>query len=182
MPARLHNLILTAVFVYLVAAQASDVFHITSKPQKVPSSVQFTYPGTGLDCPKVRPVNTTTFDWWYFDAVSSDLASGDLSSVVVTFYDATAGGFEALSKTNTKLEVSITGSFSDGTPFSIDSFPSEANVTTYGDNAEGQWGKYASWTSTPDLKYWTIAFQDQRQGVSGSMTLESVRAYFLEIP
>lgn len=151
-----------------------DVITIKNKPKKVPSKVQFSYPGSGLDGPKVRPVNTTTFDWWYFDAVSSDLANGDLSSVVVTFYDATAGGFAALSKTNTKLEVSITGSFQDGTPFGFSAFPAEAVVTTYGDNTQGQWGKYGSWTSSADLKYWTIAFQDQRRNITGSMTLESV--------
>ena len=40
-----------------------NVFHITAKPEKVPSHVEFTYPGTGLDGPAVRPVNATTFDW-----------------------------------------------------------------------------------------------------------------------
>ena len=177
MPSLLHSVIFAFLHLSPALAQSrhgGDVFHIHKEPEKVPSKVQFTYPGTGLDGPKVKPVNTTTFDWWYFDAVSSELAEGDLSSVVVTFYDATAGGFEALSKTNTKLEVSITGSFKDGTPFGVDAFPADAVVTTYGDNSEGQWGKYGSWTSSPDLKWWNIAFQDPKNGVTGSMTLEAV--------
>lgn len=157
-----------------------DVFHINAKPEKVPSSVEFTYPGTGFDGPKVRPVNTTTFDWWYFSAISSDIANGDLSSAVVTLYDASPGGFAALSNKTTKLEVSLTGSFKDGTPFGIVAFPATAVVVTDGDDSEGRWGNYGSWTSFADLKKWEISFQDEEQGVKGSMTLDSVRFALLQ--
>lgn len=115
-------------------APRSDVFHIDWKPRKVPSQVEFEYSGAGLDGPKVKPANTTTFDWWYFDAVSDDLASGDLSSVVLVFYDATPGGFAALSNKTTKLEASITGSFKDGTPFGISGYPAEATVISNRDS------------------------------------------------
>ena len=176
------SLILSCSLISLTFAHPKhhpDVFHINETPEKVLSAVQFTYPGTGFDGPKVRPVNTTTFDWWYFDAVSSDLASGDLSSVVVTFYDATAGGFEALSETDTKLEVSISGSFKDGAPFGIDAFPAEAVVVTTGESSQGIWGKYGSWKASPNLKWWDIHFQDKKKGVKGSMTLESVCRFYL---
>ena len=152
-----------------------DVFHINAKPEKVPSIVEFTYPGIGFDGPKVKPVNTTTFDWWYFSAISSDIADGDLSSAVVTFYDATPGGFAALSNKTTKLEVSLTGSFKDGTPFGIDAFPATAVVVTEGDGSAGRWSNYGSWTSFGNLQTWEISFQDAEQGVKGSMTLDSVR-------
>ena len=124
---------------------------------------------------QVRPVNSSTYDWWYFDAVSSDVANGDLSSVVVVFYDATPGGFEALSNKTTKLETSITGSFKDGTPFGISAYPAEAVVITEGDTSTGKWGDYASWCGSPDLKRWEIRFDDEKYGVSGSMRIESVR-------
>ena len=151
-----------------------DIYHINAKPKKVPSEVEFTYPGTAFDGPKVRKVNTTTFDWWYFSAISSDLADGDLSSAVVNFYDATPGGFAALSNTTTKLEASLTGSFKDGTPFGIDAYPASAVVVTAGDGSEGRWGEYGSRKGCSELKRWEVCFQDETQGVKGCMNLESV--------
>jgi hypothetical protein len=151
-----------------------DIFHIDAKPRKVPSEVEFTYPGTGFDGPKVRPVNSSNFDWWYFSAISSDLADGDLSSAVVTFYDATPGGFAALSNKTTKLEVSLTGSFKDGTPFGIDAYPASAVVVTAGDGSEGRWGEYGSWKGCSELKKWEVCFHDEDLGVKGCMNLESV--------
>lgn len=150
-----------------------DSFHIDAKPESVPSDVEFTYSGTSFDGPKVRPVNRTTFDWWYFSAISSDLASGDLSSAVVTFYDATPAGFAALSNKTTKLEVSLTGSFKDGTPFGIDAFPATAVVVTVGDGSVGKWGEHGYWKGASDLTKYDISFRDDSTGTKGSMTLES---------
>ena len=80
-------IVLTPVLAHTPRSSSSshDVYYIHPKPENVTSNVEFKYSGTGLDAPKVEPVNTTTFDWWYFDAVSSDLASADLSSVVAKF-------------------------------------------------------------------------------------------------
>lgn len=159
--------------VFAHPAPHPDVFHINYKPEKVPSAVEFTYSGSSLDGPKVEPVNTTTFDWWYFDAVSADIAEGDLSSVVVVFYDATPGGFEALSNKSTKLEASITGSFKDGTPFGISAYPANAVVRTEGDTSSGKWDG-VSWHGSSDLKSWEIKFDDAEHKVSGSMKIKSV--------
>ncbi len=152
-----------------------EVFHIQAEPEKVPSSVEFTYTGTSLDGPKVKPVNTTTFDWWYFDAVSVDLAKGDLSSIVINFYDATPGGFEALTNTTTKLETSLTGTFRNGSMFSVAGYPAAAVVLTEGDSSAGRWGEYSYWEGSWDLKRWKIAFEYEALGIKGSMLLESVR-------
>lgn len=154
-----------------------DIFKIQAAPEKVLSKVEFTYPGPGqesLDAPKVRPVNTTTFDWWYFSAISSNLPSDDLSSAVVTFYDATPAGFAALDNKTTKLEVSLTGSWPDGTPFGFDAFPAEAVVVSdIGEGTVGRWGEFASWKGS-GLRKWEIRFADESQGVKGVMRLESV--------
>lgn len=150
-------------------------FILTGDHKRSHLRLNLLYSGASLDGPKVRPVNTTTFDWWYFDAVSDDLAAGDLSSVVLVFYDATPGGFAALSNKTTKLETSITGSFKDGTPFGVDDYPAEAVVITDGDSSTGKWGDYASWEGSADLKSWEIRFQDESKGISGCMRLESVK-------
>ena len=145
-----------------------EIYHITSTPAHTPSKV--IYPGNFLDGPKVKPVNTTTFDWWYFDAVSSSLPSGDHSSVVFTFYDATNSGFEVLNKAKTRLDAQLSGTFRNGTPFLIDAYPSKAD----GVGSDGRWGKYASWKGSPDARFWQVNFEDAKYGIKGSMTLESV--------
>ncbi|KAK4546232.1 hypothetical protein LTR36_002369 [Oleoguttula mirabilis] len=150
--------------------------HISSAITNTTSTVEWIYNGTSLDGPKVHPVNSTTFDWWYFDAVSSDLASGDLSSVVINFYTASPGGFGALSNNkSTILETTITGTLSDGTPFGFGKFPADATVVTDGEGSAGVWGEGGTeWSSSPDLKHWVIKFDDPEDNVSGQMTLQSV--------
>ncbi|KAK5680735.1 hypothetical protein LTR17_027521 [Elasticomyces elasticus] len=65
---------------------AAVTTYLNSTILTTPSTAEFTYPGTGFGGPKIHPVNGTNFDCWYFDAVSSDLLEGDLSSVIIVFY------------------------------------------------------------------------------------------------
>jgi len=138
------------------------------------SDVEWTYAGTSLDGPKVHPVNATTFDWWYFDAVSSNLAQGDLSSVVINFYTLSSVAFPSNSNTSTILDTSISGTFANGTPFGFDAYPAHATIATYGDSSAGSWGGDSEWSSSPDLVHWTIFFNDAALGINGSMTLTSI--------
>ncbi|TKA81668.1 hypothetical protein B0A55_01333 [Friedmanniomyces simplex] len=127
--------------------------HINSAILTTPSTTEWTYNGTALDGPKTHPVNGTNFDWWYFDALSSDLPSGDLSSVVVNFYTTSSVGFFGKTQNDSVLVTTITGTFRDGTPFGIDVFPDEATISTEGDRSSGQWGTAATcWTSSPDRR------------------------------
>jgi hypothetical protein len=56
------------------------------------SVAQFTSGVTGFDGPKVSSLNGTSYDWWYFDAVSST----SNASIVLVFYIATDAGFPFL--------------------------------------------------------------------------------------
>lgn len=156
---------------------ARTTTHISSTLLNTTSSVDWTYNTTNpLDGPKVHPVNGSTFDWWYFDAVSSNLSANDLSSVVLTFYTASPTGFAALANTSTVLQASITGTLADGTPFEYDEFPAAATVVTEGDGSAGVWGEEGDvgWSSSPSLRHWTVEFHSPSNNVSGSMSLESL--------
>lgn len=48
------------------------------------SSAIFTSTSDGLDGPKITPVNSTSWDWWYFDVVSADAQS---SAVLLTLVE-----------------------------------------------------------------------------------------------
>jgi len=46
-------------------------------------------------------------------------------------------------------------------------------VTT-ADSSVGRWGDYGYWKGSADLKTWKITFDDKEDGVTGSMTLNSI--------
>ena len=48
----------------------------------LPTTALFTSSSFGFDGPKAHPINLTTYDWWYFDAVSADA----MQSIVVVFF------------------------------------------------------------------------------------------------
>ncbi|KAK5683567.1 hypothetical protein LTS10_005100 [Elasticomyces elasticus] len=149
--------------------------YLNSTILTTPSTAEFTYPGTGLDGPKVHPVNGTNFDWWYFDAVSDDLAEGDLSSVIIVFYTLSQTAFFGQRLNDSVLAVSIAGTLRDGTPNYINLQPGEATITTLGDSSAGQWGSgpnNASWSSSPDLRTWVVTFNNEI--VNGSLTMTSI--------
>ena len=117
----------------------SNVEHVNTTILNTTSTVEFTYDSSiGLDAPKVHPVNRTTWDWWYFDVVSDELASGDLSSLAITFFIASPFGYEPLTDNTTTLASTIMGTFKNGTPIFINGYPDQATVVSEGDVTDGQ--------------------------------------------
>ena len=139
-----------------------------------PSSVQFTYPGYGLDGPRVDHVNSTVFDWWYFDMVSSNVAEGDLSSVVAVFYDGTSGGFQQMPDSPNKIPMSLVGTFPNGTTWRTYSFTSEAVVVADGTHSQGSWGDIGHWAGDTESGTWAASFDLEEHGVRGTFRLKSV--------
>lgn len=80
--------------------------------------------GKSLDVPRIFPrPNSTSFNWWYFDAVNPANLN---ESVVIVFYLATNESFALTA--NTSVSVDIYLSWADGSSFSIsiDSKPSNS--------------------------------------------------------
>lgn len=140
-----------------------------------PSSAQFTYPGYGLDGPRVDHVNSTVFELWYFDMVSDNVADGDLSSVVAVFYDGTSGGFQSMTESSNKLPMAFAGTFPNGTVWRTYTFMDEAVVIAGETRSQGSWGGFGSWQGDVDSGVWEASFDLEAQGVSGTFRLESVR-------
>ncbi|KAJ7689381.1 hypothetical protein B0H17DRAFT_1066380 [Mycena rosella] len=137
-------------FIALVFAKtcctAKTVYNI-SVVDNAPSTVDFISSDTGLDAPKVRPINASAIDWWYFDVVSTDPKSR--ASVVVVF---SAGGMPGM-----PLRVQATVSFPNGTLTSTETpVPAEsATVTAEGNGSSGDWhGSGITWRySAPSGTY-----------------------------
>ncbi|KAH9207554.1 hypothetical protein DL95DRAFT_482702 [Leptodontidium sp. 2 PMI_412] len=140
-----------------------------------PSTAQFVSTAQGLDAPKVHPVNATTFDWWYFDAVSTD----SQESVVIVFYMSTDLGFP-FRLPGAAISVDIFVSFADGSLlfYPINSLPGSlgsATVVSEGQGASGVWRNSGfSFDGEDDLSRYTVTIDNPVLGVKGTLVLDSV--------
>jgi len=139
---------------------------------------------SGLDGPKMAPkINATTFDWWYFDAVSED----DSCAVVVVFYLSTDIGFPFVPPLSA-ISVDIFATFADGSNLFIplNSLPLDAGaatIVTDGDGASGIWkGTGFSFMGAPDLSKYVVKIDSPLIGVKGTLELYSVRLQSLTVP
>lgn len=129
-----------------------------------------------LDGPKIASTaNDTTYDWWYFDAVSESTNQ----SICVVFYNSGEDGFvnpwweEALS-------VSVTGTFANGTLYNLVAGSADGAEVSYDEN-----GISVNYTSagisftgssiTADTVTYTVTLDSEEIGVSGSLSFTSVR-------
>ncbi|KIW17327.1 hypothetical protein PV08_04519 [Exophiala spinifera] len=124
-----------------------------------------------LDGPKLTPwPNATSYDWWYFDVVSTS----NNASFVSTFF-LNRGAFRGVNETAPNVvDASVT--FPNGTAVDTTTFVDlneNVTVTTLGNGSSGDWtGTGANWNGSPDLKSYTINYNSS--AIKGSIVLTSV--------
>ncbi|KAE9365283.1 hypothetical protein N431DRAFT_387394 [Stipitochalara longipes BDJ] len=124
-----------------------------------------------LDGSQLSAVNNSSWDWWYFDAVSPDAKS----NVVVVFFTASSMGFPFVGPSEDVTRFEIHALLPNGTLFNALISAEEAVITTVGEGSSGDFkGTNASWTGTPDLKYYKIEVNSPANGVFGTFNLRSV--------
>ncbi|KFY46509.1 hypothetical protein V495_02405 [Pseudogymnoascus sp. VKM F-4514 (FW-929)] len=157
----------------VLAATTSHTY--TNVIQTGPSEALMVSDGSALDGPKLTPGNNaTTFDWWYFDAVSTNGAS----AVVMVFYLSTDLGFPFVPPLST-LSVDIFATFDDGSLvfLPLNNLPykaGQATVTTDGDGASGNWqGTGFSFEGSPDLSTYKVMVDSPILAIKGTLELKS---------
>lgn len=146
---------------------AQTVYNI-SVVDNATSTVDFTSSATGLDAPKVHPVNASAVDWWYFDVVSTDPNSS--ASVVFVF---ASGGLPGL-----PLRVQATVSFPNGTLTSTEVFaPADsATVTTEENGSSGDWhGSGFNWRYSAHSGAYDISVDSPDLDMKGQIHFQPVR-------
>jgi hypothetical protein len=144
---------------------------IPSTPSTGPSTANFISSSTGLDGPQISSLNSTSWDWWYFDAVSPDLKT----ALTIVFYTALTTGFFFLPPSEPVTIVSFDCTFANGTAFHAVLEASEAVITTLGDGSSAPFeGTGASWAGAPDMSTYRIAIDSPRNGIVGTFELTSV--------
>lgn len=164
----------------LITVASSTPFPIWSWQETIPPAVvngsshsTLTSGAYGFDGPKITPVNSTSWDWWYFDVVSEDAQS----SAVVVFYTAPETGFVfAAAPTQNILEASLSLKLPGNEDLIyITNFAEKANVVTVKNGASGEWtGTGFSFEGSPDMREYTINIDDKTNGVKGTVAFHSV--------
>lgn len=138
-----------------------------------PSDVLFTSCASGADGPRVYPINGTTFDWWYFDAVSDD---GEHALTVIFFTSSFVGfSFDLLNAIDPLNVYVFYNNGGDGFSFPISS--TSVTIKLDGDGASGDWtGSGASFQGAADLSTYKVTFKKTllNPSVEGTFTLKSV--------
>lgn len=123
-----------------------------------------------LDGPKIQSsANRSSFDFWYFGAVSSSNNAG----VIITFFNSAELGNES------PLSVQVSGSFPNGTLFSGEALAtSNAVISNCSGGISGVWGGTgASFRGAdlhkPNVEY-DILLDMPSIGIKGTVALKSV--------
>jgi hypothetical protein len=176
---KLLPLVVTLLLASNVIPQVSSTTTVTTIPNtpiEQLATSQFISGSSALDGPKIEKNNVTTFDWWYFDAVSQT----DNQSLVVVFFVATNQSFIGLNSATSILSAIVCGGFDDGTNLVIQvqdlpGAPGSATIVTDGNGASGDWLSTGfSFTGTSDLSAYEVVIENDTIDVHGTFSLDSV--------
>jgi hypothetical protein len=146
-----------------------DIKTIPSEAVAAPITATFTSSYFGLDGPKLSAINESSFDWWYFDAVSTDLTT----SLVITFYAALPSAFPFLVLPDVTT-VGIYAAYPNGS-ISVNYLSAdEAIIVTAGQGSSGIYnGTGASWLGAADNSWYTVNINSPSNGIVGTFNLVS---------
>ncbi|KAJ5370508.1 uncharacterized protein N7496_006600 [Penicillium cataractarum] len=144
-------LLLTVVFVLLTTTSAQTTTEVTTM-QTVASQ-------GALDGSKIQNANSTSFDWWYFEALSDDS-----KSFITVVFNLGSENF-----------VNIDALFADGSQFTTTIYTEGAIIENLG---QGSYGNFknsgCSWITSPDLRSSSVNLQNSTAGVEGALRFTSV--------
>lgn len=124
-----------------------------------------------LDGPQLSAVNSSSYEWWYFDAVSTD----HLSAITIVFYTALASGFGFIPPSPDVTVIGIDFLFPNGTTGSFMLNATEAIITTVGQGSSACFkNSGAEWAGAPDLSSYLVEIKAPKSGVAGTFKLRSL--------
>lgn len=135
-----------------------------------PIKANFISTAYGLDGPQLSGINSTSWDWWYFDAISPDLKT----SICIIFFTAPSTGFPFVDPLDGVTSVGVFYSLPNGTIGFRFINADEAIVITVADGSSGNFsGTGARWFGASDLSKYNVTINSPASGVVGTFTLTS---------
>jgi hypothetical protein len=140
--------------------------------QTGPSDAQFAFHNEELDAPELALVNSTAWEWWYYDVVALD----QTSSFVMAFFASPSTAFPFLPPGLGSMDVvGIWGTFPNGTAFTNYVAAEEVTITLDKDGSHGVWeGSGVDWFGNGDGSSYVVTFDSLGLGVKGTVSLKSV--------
>lgn len=159
---------------------ARPPFQINSFPASrapVPATAQFESSTLAFSSAKIPSANDTSFEWYWFDAVSSDLST----AVVVIFFIATPLAFPLLGPVPSVVSVAVTAKIPNGSVYFSEVPASEASIASGGVLGQGAVGEWVAgsgdFASTMDNSAWKVNVDttalDQTSGIKANIILKS---------
>ncbi|CAG9984563.1 unnamed protein product [Clonostachys byssicola] len=165
----LSAVLFTTTLSDLVGATGTSI--VTTIPAAAtvgPVIAEYVSGNSAVDAPKLSAYNSTVFDWWYFDAISSDLTQG----LFLTFNLALATGVSGGNNESIPF-ASIYGIWPNQTLY-LYSVPGTSAVVESSPNqaTRGTWeGTGFSWVASPDMETYTVTINSTY--ISGTLSFES---------
>ncbi|KAJ6095217.1 hypothetical protein N7486_005963 [Penicillium sp. IBT 16267x] len=129
-----------------------------------------------LDTPQISKVTATSFDWWYFDAVSTTTPAESLTIILFT---SAASAFPWLDSSESVLSAYLWAAFANGSVFQ-EYVPAKLAVVEEGE--AGMWdGSGFRWVSGDKYSAYSVVVESEEMGVYGRFTLDSDGTSTLEI-
>ncbi|KAL8283570.1 hypothetical protein RQP46_005673 [Phenoliferia psychrophenolica] len=168
-------ILLSTLAVLALAVSTTLPSHLTipNAVSTLPSHALFTSSSTAFDGPKVFPINSSTYDWWYFDVVSHDAQS----ACTVVFIAGPESAFPVGGQDNgsTHVQITLTSPGVSEVYKSIHFVAQEAIVSTHGDGASGNWnGTGFSFAGAPDLGAYRVNIAAPAYGIKGTLQFKSL--------
>ncbi|KAL2807571.1 hypothetical protein BJX63DRAFT_67522 [Aspergillus granulosus] len=134
---------------------------------------------SGFDAPMNRPLNDTSFDWWYFDVVQEPDAQGQHPSFAMTFHTTGQDGMDVFQNlfplglpSNNLIQINL--NWPDGGKDAWILAGDEATITVVGNGASGDFaGTGCSFEGAPDLSEYSINIDAPEKGIVGTFHVKS---------
>ena len=130
-----------------------------------------------LDSPQASKITPSSFDWWYYDAVSS---TNPLESLTITLFTSSATAFPWLNPNDSSILIAyLWATFPNGTRF-MEYLPAKLAVVSGSEGLEiasmGEWqGAGFSWIAPgKNFSHYEVIIESEEMGVYGTMRLKSV--------
>ncbi|KAF5011181.1 hypothetical protein F66182_15386 [Fusarium sp. NRRL 66182] len=118
-----------------------------------------------LDTNYITQPNATSYEWWYFDAVASDLSQHVVFQPIVDYNE----------DGNEPLNLRLSYSFANGSFQELIIPKEKLFVSTIGQGSAGISSDGAfSWQASPDLSQYTLTLALEDIGISGQIQLQSI--------
>ncbi|KAM0815602.1 putative Hydroxyneurosporene synthase protein [Seiridium cardinale] len=140
------------------------------------STGQYISSASGFDSPKVFPINSSSYDWWYFDIVSEDRQY----STSLAFIAAPGTAFTTgLPETNMLLGVVFLSTPEQPLSTVYQLLATEAIVVSDSDGTSGVWnGTGMQFRGSEDLRMFQLDIDMPGLGLFGNISLTSVSSDF----